>query len=277
MLQQIQQKLITCRRILRETGLQGIGTATAEKVAMWYRRTGNTVRLDGCAFELSDLSEDIISLLLRGKYELPERLSVRMFLDPGLAVLELGSCIGVLSCITNRMLKHPDRHVVVEANPNLIGTIQRNASRNRCRLSVVHAALSYDVSPFFVSHNMIASGVYAVGTSTHVPRKTLRQLVDEFALDKFTLICDIEGSEVDLVDREGELIAERCPSIIMETHEKLLGALPVNRMLDRLTRLGFVRTYRNWDTSVFYQSFQNTARSGQVASGLRDVRGSGHI
>jgi len=247
----VRSKLHTVGRIFCEKGLRGVGSVTAEKIGMWYRRTGNSVRLDGCLFELQGLSEDISSQLLRGEYERSERVSARMFLDQSLPVIELGSCIGVVSCITNRMLQHPDRHVVLEANTNIIGTLRRNAARNRSRFTIINAALGYDASPFFVSSHLIASGTHAQGTPISVPKKTLRQVADEFQFDRFTLVCDIEGSVVELVDREGDFIAERCPWIIMETHEKLLGNAPIQAMTQRLAKLGFQLTNRAWDTSVF--------------------------
>jgi len=261
MMQRVRGKLHTIGRIFRQSGFRGIGSVTAEKIGMWYRRTGNAVRLDGCVFDLEGLSEDISSLLLRGEYELSERTIARMFLDQRLPVIELGSCIGVVSCITNRMLQHPDRHVVVEANTNIIETLRSNAARNRSRFTIVNAALGYDASPFFVSSHLIASGTRAQGTPINVPKRTLRQIADEFQFDRFTLVCDIEGSETDLVDREGEFIAERCPSIIMETHEKLLGMEPIRDMTARLAKLGFLAIYRSWDTSVFCNSLRQTDRT----------------
>jgi len=256
MMQRVRGKLLTAGRIFCQRGFRGIGSVTAQKIGMWYRRTGNAVRLDGCVFDLEGLSEDISGLLLRGEYELSERTSARIFLDQRLPVIELGSCIGVVSCITNRMLQHPDRHVVLEANPNIIETLRRNAARNRSCFTIVNAALGYDASPFFVSNHLIASGTRAKGTPINVPKKTLRQIADEFQFDRFTLVCDIEGSEIDLVDHEGDLIAERCPWVIMETHEKLLGMAPIRDMTERLAQLGFSLTHRAWDTSVFCNSLQ---------------------
>src|SRR6266851_5251041 len=66
MMQRLSGKLHTIGRIFRQQGFRGIGSVTAQKIGMWYRRTGNAVRLDGCVFDLEGLSEDISSLLLRG-------------------------------------------------------------------------------------------------------------------------------------------------------------------------------------------------------------------
>lgn len=58
---------------------------------------------------------------MRGKftadsYELPGRVLAKRYLSPMATVLELGGCIGVVSCVINRVLQQPRRHVVVEGN-----------------------------------------------------------------------------------------------------------------------------------------------------------------
>jgi predicted O-methyltransferase YrrM len=47
-------------------------------------------------------------------------------LRPEERVLELGGCLGVVSCSINTLLRDPSRHVVVEANPKLLAYLYEN-------------------------------------------------------------------------------------------------------------------------------------------------------
>ena len=46
--------------------------------------------------------------LLSGTYEKPEREAVLRYRQPNWSAIELGGCIGVVSCITNKLLKNPE-------------------------------------------------------------------------------------------------------------------------------------------------------------------------
>ena len=57
------------------------------------------------------------SCFMRGSYEHEERELIRRWLKPEDHVIEFGACLGIVSCVTNKLLKDKTRHVVVEANP----------------------------------------------------------------------------------------------------------------------------------------------------------------
>src|SRR2546426_6211274 len=90
------------------------------KIDWWYGRLieirGNNVSIDGCTFSLESpaIATQSKSRFMFGQYERPEREAIRRFLDPTLPVVEFGGSIGVLSCLTNRRLSDPQRHVVIE-------------------------------------------------------------------------------------------------------------------------------------------------------------------
>lgn len=65
-------------------------------------------------------------------YEQDELRLIKSFLSPSSTVLELGACIGVVSCMTNKLLSDPTRHVVVEGNRFWEPYLEYNASRNGC-------------------------------------------------------------------------------------------------------------------------------------------------
>jgi FkbM family methyltransferase len=250
------RKCKTALRVLRDQGAERLSTLARENVAIWRHRKGNCALLDGCLFELDGLEPGIARLLLLGDYEFPERAAVSAFVDSQTPVIELGACMGVVSCLTNRKLKNTDRHVAVEANPAMIDVLRRNAARNQCRFSILARAVGYDDAPFYVSENVLASGIKSSGSPIPVEKTNLREIAERFAFDQFTLICDIEGTEVEMVEQEGDLLAERCKLIVLETHEKRIGDAPIEKMYERLSSLGFFLAHRIGDTSVYkHESF----------------------
>jgi hypothetical protein len=136
--------------LLKTGGVANVTKAAAEKAGMWWRHgellgpgrfvrpPADVARLDGCVFALDDpaVNEELRYLLLSGKHEGPERRLARRYVDPALPVVELGAAMGVVSCIINRRLADPARHVVVEANPGMIPLLTRNRDRNGCRFRI---------------------------------------------------------------------------------------------------------------------------------------------
>jgi FkbM family methyltransferase len=74
-------------------------------------------------------------------YETPERRLCQKFLLPEDDVLELGGCLGIVSCKAASKLGPRQRHVIVEANPTLIPIISTNLRRNGFHSQIVHAAI----------------------------------------------------------------------------------------------------------------------------------------
>jgi hypothetical protein len=65
--------------------------------------------LDNCTFDLTGVANDSIRLeLITNQYELPERHAVVRYLRRDLPVIELGGSMGVVACVTNKLLTDPD-------------------------------------------------------------------------------------------------------------------------------------------------------------------------
>ena len=144
-------------RAFQQDGARGVLEVFLQKLMKTWRRgevwqlgrfvgmPTDIVRLEDCKFTLDEtfLPANVVDLLLENHYEEPERDALKEFLDPDLPVIELGACLGVISCLTNRRLRQPEKHVVVEANPTLVPMIEQNRERNGCRFRIVNAAVSY--------------------------------------------------------------------------------------------------------------------------------------
>jgi hypothetical protein len=82
-------------------------------------------------------------------------------------------------------------------------------------------------------------------TNTH------RLVLDRRQFDRATLVCDIEGMEIDLWRHEADIVAERIGCLIVELHEPISGREAVQAFLDGVRSRGFALVWeRSW-TRVF--------------------------
>ena len=270
-----EQKARILSRAFQKDGARGVVGVLAQKLKATWRRgevwqlgrflgmTTDIVRVDGCKFTIdkSVVPQNVIDLLLSHQYEEPERQALKEYLDPNVPVVELGACIGVVSCLSNRLLRHPEKHVVVEANPALLPILRHNRERNKCRFEIVHGAVSYgaETITFNVNENILASSLQggkqqAVVVST----VTLERLIKDHDFERVTLLSDIEGGELQLVANEIEMLRKRVGTIIMELHDRIVGEAPTRQMLANLEAAGFKIAKRDGDVIVL----QNHGISG---------------
>lgn len=207
-----------------------------------------TTELDGCTFSLDSIPDSLTKLfLLDGRYELPERRAVKKHLRRDLPVIELGGALGVVACITNKLLAQPAAHVVVEANPRAIPPLTLNKEANHCAFEIVNRAIAYDVetvtfSPTvdIASNSIESDGTQLYGTEQPVTVKAVQlgSLVAGHGFARFSLVCDIEGKEYDLVCHEIEVL-KKADVIVMETHARIIGEEKNKALISKLTEIGF--------------------------------------
>lgn len=263
----MKRKLETAYQYLRKHGVRRFCATVYEqlnvKARIFLRGRNRTVALDGCVFPLHELANNPMKLaLLDGTYEAPERAAVRKYLHPEWGVVELGACIGVVSCVTNKLLNNPKAHVVVEINPLAIPHLEANRKRNACSFKIVSRALAYDAREVsFRPHLDLWANFVGQGGNrpmVTVPATRLSEIVREEGLERFALICDIEGQEFALVQHEPETVG-KAQIIIMELHPHMVGAENVQRMLNELERLGFRQIERQADVVVMERSAAEAA------------------
>jgi FkbM family methyltransferase len=193
---------------------------------------GGRFHADGCTFVIPKdvTNRRYRSCFLHNDYERDERELIRRWVRPEDRVLELGACLGIVSCVTNKLLADKSRHVVVEANPFCIPTLYRNKELNQSGFLIEHCAVGNEPEVTFYLHP-----VYIVGGSSQrasnrpvrLPSKSLRQLERERG--PFTaLIIDVEGSEREIFADSKELL-QQYRLVIVELHEFAIGADGVER------------------------------------------------
>src|SRR6202035_505142 len=184
-----------------------------DQVGSWAERFGNRARVDGLSFHLDNrlLLGYFKGTIVANAYEEDERKVISKHLTGDEPVIELGASIGVVACMVNRSLKSPDQHVVVEANPELIPTLKKNRDTNGCQFAIVEAAIGYgsDSITFFTNGVSLLGSIYnGGGKKLEVRTRTLQSIAENAGFRHFTLICDIEGSEIGMLEHEIDFIRE---------------------------------------------------------------------
>lgn len=153
------------------------------------------------------------------EYEKEEAYYIKKHLNPEATVLELGSCLGYISCITNKILRDKTKHVVLEANPALIPWIEKNRAANNCAFSVENCIISNEAFNTFHIHNLIVGGSVKRETAQklEIPGVTVEDLERKYGFSFNTLILDIEGGELELF-RRNKTSMSKFRTIFMEIH-----------------------------------------------------------
>ncbi|QLD86844.1 FkbM family methyltransferase [Natronomonas halophila] len=203
---------------------------------------GNRVEYYGITL---DLSSDQIDRTQKASfvyetYEEPERELIDEFVPEDRDVLELGASIGFISCYLDAHLSASSQQYVVEANPRLLSTLERNRGLNDADFEICHAAYAAtdeEVS-FTIVENFLASSVQRTdGKAVDIPALSLRDAIDRWDLDGFVLVADVEGAEYELVEHEIDDLASHCAYILIEFHTH--GAESIGPAKQMLKEAGF--------------------------------------
>ena len=233
------------------------------RVAKYEAKHGNDYVFSGVKLRLpKSTSVAIKSALLRGKYEREELGFISKYLPADKPVVELGGSIGGLSSFVRSRLNENAKQVVVEANPELAKLCFANValqpgSKNT---SIISAAIDYTGKPFVcfdLGDNEHVGRVNSQGSETkfiEVPVTTLEKLVSENLpeVQEFTLICDIEGAELDLVSNS-TVLRNLCTLLIIETHPNFYtdGQTRCDQLIQEILSLGFTELEHSNTVFVF--------------------------
>lgn len=175
-------------------------------------------------------------------HESHERRLIKEYLPADGSVLELGACLGVVSCVVNRLLVDRTRHVAVEPNRELIPVLTRNRDRNAASFHIVQALVSsHSKGAFYVADCPTTSSAdKASGRMVQVPVVTVPQLEATHGLRFDTLVMDIQGGERAFFLENPEVL-ERCRCVILEQHPHIIGPEGAEEVRARLRTGGLHR------------------------------------
>lgn len=198
-------------------------------------------RADGCEFEIPRhlTSQAYRACFLGNSYEAEERELIRKFIRSDDSVLEIGACLGIVSCVTNKLLRDKQRHVVVEGNPLCIPVIERNREINQSGFLVENFALSNQPEVTFYLHPDYIVGGTTQRESNRPVRVTGKSLVELNArYGPFSaLVMDVEGSELEAFEVAEEIL-KKYRLVIVELHPWAIGEEKTERCREILHRAG---------------------------------------
>lgn len=190
-------------------------------------RLTETMEYAGVTLHLeNDAVTDRIEWMLRyGLYETEETEFAEQYINPDMDVVELGGGIGYLSCYINTLISEDRTHLVVEPNRHLLPILEHNRDLNRASFSVLNAAYASTNTAvdLRVPKEFWTASLHSTETvseTLHVGTTSLRTLVERYDLSDIALVVDIEGSEIDLLENELDVIGSHCRLLIVEFHDE---------------------------------------------------------
>jgi len=260
-----QQIREAARQYLPRRIRQPLGTI-AGKLDEWILRgslgllfdlKGARLHVGGCTFIIPRdvTTRSWRACFMQGDYERHERILIPRLVRPEDRVIELGGCLGVVSCLTNKLLADKTRHVVVEANPLCIRSLYRNRELNQAGFLIEHCAVAdQSEATFYLHPRFIVGGSLQRPTDRPVrlPAKSLRQLERERG--PFTvLIIDIEGSEREVFEESMDVL-KQYRLVIVELHEWAIGADGVERCRQILRDCGLELAERSANVEAWQRN-----------------------
>ena len=215
---------------------------------------GGRFKADGCVFLIPKkiTTFEFRACFLTKAYEMDERKLVRKYIFPEDSVLELGACLGVVSCVTNKLLRNQTRHLVVEANPYCLPAIHRNRDLNQCAFLIENCAVSNQREVTFFLHPDYLVGGTAQKESAlpvRVPGRSLPELADRYGPFS-VLIMDIEGGELEAMESSAGIL-RNFRLVIIELHDWVIGVTGINRCHELLQQAGFKLAERSYITEAW--------------------------
>jgi len=164
--------------------------------------------------------------ILASRYEKEEAELVEAYVPDGCDVVELGGGIGFITAVTEHAMGDIGTHIVLEINPQVLPILRKIKEANQLKVQIDAAAYAAQSDTVQLEPGDTYLQTSVSGTSTEgeaIPAKSLSALVDEYDLNQFTLIADIEGAEQGLLEDEFDTMVEHCPVVIIELHRSRVG------------------------------------------------------
>lgn len=191
-----------------------------------------------------EIESSVVAALYLGSYESGEARFINQYMVSDLPVVELGSSIGVVSTQIGK--KTGQKIHLLEVNSDLIPIIETNLSTNNIsNYTLVNAAISYDDQDiYFVKGTTNTTGRVTTDQqqgAIKMDKITLGQLLEQSKIkDKYVLVCDIEGMEIELIECDKSAL-QQCKQLIIELHDTQFNGHSVSReqLKNKLLDQGF--------------------------------------
>ena len=184
------------------------------------------------------MSPQVERAVSRGLYEQDELHLLGEVLSPGDVVLELGAGIGLVSAYCAKRIRS-SRVFAYEANPDLEPRIRETYWLNQVRPTLEMCAIGAQTGTvtLYCGRHLWSSSILRPTCRVRpveVPMKALSEIARE--IRPTLLIVDVEGAEGELFDHAHLPTVMR---IVLELHERVIGATNAGRVRSRLAAIGF--------------------------------------
>lgn len=249
-------KFIT--RVIRRIGWQiyliKVSDLSGKMIRKFYR---NIIPMNGLIFDVSNpgITNRTAATIFHKAYEKNELLFISKYLNTSLPTIEFGSSIGVTGSFIGKL--SAEKIYCVEANPELITTIERQFELNKLDRHVIYnAAVSTSKNPVYLKRPGSSDTSLLVtetdGTEMIIESTSLRDILDNEHIAEFNLVCDIEGSEVDFLTNEPDSL-NNCRLLIIELHQTVFNdkRYQIGDIEEIIRNLGFKLLERKEEVFAF--------------------------
>jgi FkbM family methyltransferase len=128
----------------------------------------------------------------------------------------------------------------------MIPVLSTNRKLNDCQFTVINRALGYDSETVSLDLDADFVGSRAVGitgaatSKVEVATTTVGEVMATHGFERCGIVCDIEGAEAQLIEREFPELGERIRYIMAEFHPHIISRERTNQLFKLLRDMGFV-------------------------------------
>jgi FkbM family methyltransferase len=169
-------------------------------------------------------NDTVRAMIFWGFYESAKLRLIKKYLPSNIPVIELGASLGILSSTAISCLNMETSYVCIEANPYLKEYIDFNIKRynpQKENYAIINAAIAYKTNGFInmnISNNNTESSITTgVESSSYKITKVNAISLKDIVNIEFTLICDIEGAEIEVFLNDSHIL-QNCKHLFVELH-----------------------------------------------------------
>jgi FkbM family methyltransferase len=174
----------------------------------------------------------IIAKIFFRSYEGAELRFIKEYISDKFDIIELGSSLGIVSSVLATKLSQSNKKLIcIEANSHLIPALIKNIYTNRKNgpSFIENVVINYNHEDggnvnFYLDDNHLVSNKYKLNkndlskVSEKVKSSDLKTILFKYEIEEYILICDIEGSEIEIFENE-KLCLSNCVMLIIELHD----------------------------------------------------------
>ncbi|MDA9864715.1 FkbM family methyltransferase [Pelagibacterales bacterium] len=199
------------------------------KLASYNKKFGENYKFaDLNIFIPNDSAFAIKYALIKNKYEVSEKKMISKHMTANLPVIEFGGSLGIISKLIASKLDNKTKHIIVEANPNILKFCKKNATieRRKDLTFIINGAIAYGSEKvnFLISDNAVCSKIVNDGShNLKIETTNLSKILKDYLIDEsFILVMDIEGWEMDVFMNDSEVL-KKCSLAIIEIHPEVFS------------------------------------------------------